>query len=447
MAASPFLQVNRFHFVVGALVVVALAVVGLWMIIGIFQPMPPSTVTMATGPEGGAYHKFAERYRAILAREGIELRLLHTQGAMENLELLNDPHSGVSISFIQGGTADEASSPDLESLGTVFYEPLWFFCRDAFQAKGLDGLNGRRISIGPEGSGTRFLTLGLLSRIGVEESFAQLLPYTFQASAEKLLTGEIDAAIILSSWDSPVVQRLLAADHIDLVSFPHADALVALDPFLSKLVVPAEVGDIVHSRPSRDTEVLATKASLVVRSDLHPAIQYLLLDAADQVHFEADIFQQAGHFPAAESIGLPLSDEARRYYRSGQPFLQRYLPFWLSVFIARLLFMLIPVLGLLYPLFRAAPVLFGWTMQRRILRLYNELRVIEQAIDSPGVGISADDLTDQLNQLEERADHLWVPVSVMGTLYLFKMHISFVRKQLAPLPKEAQAEMSAPEDV
>jgi TRAP transporter TAXI family solute receptor len=430
MAVSPFLRAHRVYFVIAVLIVVVLAVVGLWKILGIFQPLPPHTVTMATGPEGGAYRKYAERYRAILAREGINLRLLPTNGAMENLAMLNDPHSGVSIGILQGGTTNAESSPDLESLGTVFFEPLWFFCRDTCQATGLEGLRGRRISVGPEGSGTRFLTLELLSRIGVTENFAQLIPYTFQTSAEKLLSGDIDAAFILSSWDSPVVQRLLAAENIDLVSFPHAEALIALDPFLTKLVVPAGVGDIVHNRPPKDTEVLGTKASLVVRSDLHPAIQYLLLDAADQVHSGTSIFQKAGHFPGAESVGLPLSEEARRFYRSGQPFLQRYLPFWLGVFITRLVFMLIPVVGILYPLVRVAPVLFGWKMQRRVFKLYNELRAIEQAMESPNGESSTDDLVDRLNHLEEKADHLWVPVSAMGTLYLFKMHINFVRKRL-----------------
>jgi TRAP transporter TAXI family solute receptor len=436
MVPKDTFRAHLFYFAFAVLLAVVVSVVGLWMIIDLFQPMPPSSVAMATGPEGGAYQKYAERYRAILAHEGIELRLVRTNGAMENLDRLNDPHSGVSIGILQGGTTDETSSPDLESLGTVFYEPLWFFCRDSFQAKGLEGLRGRRISIGPEGSGTRFLLLNLLSRVGITEGFADLLPYTFQTSAEKLLRGEIDAAFFLTSWDSPVVRRLLAAEHIGLVSFPHAEALVALDPFLSKLVVPADVGDIVHNRPPRDTAVLATKASLVVRSDLHPAIQYLLLDAADQVHSGAGIFQEAGQFPEAESTGLPLSDEARRFYRSGQPFLQRYLPFWLAVFIARLLVVLIPVLGVLYPLVRVAPVLYGWKMQRRVYKLYNELRAIEHAMESPDVESSAKVLADQLNELEEKADHLWVPVSAMGTLYLFKDHINLVRKRLAVLPQE-----------
>jgi len=430
MMVKANLNSHRILFVVAGLVGAMLLVVGLWMFIGFYQPLLPRTVTMATGPAGGAYHAYGERYREIFARHGIELQLLPTEGAQENLSKLSDPHSGVSVGFLQGGIANEQSSSDLESLGTIFYEPLWFFGRDNLRIHEMEDLKGRRIAVGPEGSGTRSLVLELLARNGINEVTAELLPLSFQASSEKLLNGEIDVAFIMSSWTSPVVERLLAAEHIDLVSFPHADAHVAFFPFLSKMVVPAGVGDIVHNRPPTDTVVLAAKASLVVRSDLHPAIQYLLLDAAEQIHSGPGIFKKAGQFPAPESIDLPLSDEARRFYRSGQPFLQRFLPVWLAVLVGRLLFMLLPVLGLLYPLVRVMPALYGWKMNRRIYKLYHELRAIEQAWETRDVEGGAEDLAIRLDQLEEKADQLWVPVSAMGSLYLFKEHVTLVRKRL-----------------
>ena len=156
-------------------------------------------------------------------------------------------------------------------------------------------------------------------------------------AAEKLIAGDIDAAFIVTAWDSPVVQRLINAEGIELASFPRADAYVALYPFLNKLMLPAGVVDLVDSRPPADIVLLAPKASLAVRADLHPAIQYLLLDAAVQIHSQPGIFQKAGQFPAAESIDLPLSDEAQRFYKSGRPFLQHYLPFWIATFVERVL--------------------------------------------------------------------------------------------------------------
>jgi len=392
-----------------------LVVALLWAAVAVLHPMPPRTVTMATGPEGGAYYAFGKRYRSILAREGVDLRLKQTSGSIENLALLKDPRSRVSIAFLQGGTTSEEDSPDLESLGTVFYEPLWIFSRIVLPGKGLEELRGRRISIGPEGSGTRALSLELLKRSGIDQSFAELLGLSPQETGEKLLRGEIDAAFMITSWDAPMLRQLLAAKDIELANFPRADAYVALYPFLNEVVLPEGTGNLADNRPPEDVTLLAPKASLAVRSDLHPAIQYLLLDAAEEIHSGPGIFKKAEEFPAAESIDLPLSDVAHQYYKSGEPFLQRHLPIWLSVLIIRLFFLLIPVIGVLYPLFRFLPAIYGWKMRRRIYKLYVELRLIEQGLKSRGEGQDTRDLVEQLDRLEDKANNMFVTVSYVRT--------------------------------
>jgi len=437
MTIKDYYRAHRLHFMIEVLGVVLLIIAVLWAVIDALNLMPPSTVTMITGPEGGAYHAFGERYRKILARSGIDLRVLSSAGSLENLNKLNDPNSGVRIGFLQGGITNEKDSPNLVSLGTMFYEPLWFFYRSGLPDKGMENLRGRRISIGPEGSGMRLLSLELLARNGIDEHFAKLFPFTPLEASEKLLSGQLDAALMLTSWDSPVVQRLLASERVELASFPRADAYVALYPFLNKLVVPAGVGDMAKNRPPENAVLLAPKASLVVRRGLHPAIQYLLLNAAEEIHSGPGIFREAGQFPAAESIDLPLSEEAQRFYRSGQPFLQRYLPVWLAVFVGRLFVLLIPVFGILYPLVRLVPVLYSWQMRRRIYKLYDELRFIEHTSENQQIGGGKANLVTQLDKLEDKADHLWVPVSSMESLYLFKEHVSLVRQRLAGRQEKA----------
>jgi hypothetical protein len=125
-----------------------------------------------------------------------------------------------------------------------------------------------------------------------------------------------------------------------------------------------------------------------------------------------------------------LSEQARQFYRSGQPFLQRHLPVWLAVFVGRLLLLLIPVLGIMYPLFRFLPAWYGWQMRRRVYKLYRQLRSIEHVSETQGDDGPRRELVAQLNQLKEKADQLWVPVSSMWILYLFKEHIAQVRQQL-----------------
>jgi hypothetical protein len=176
--------------------------------------------------------------------------------------------------------------------------------------------------------------------------------------------------------------------------------------------------------------LLAPKASLVARKDLHPAIQYLLLQAATEIHSGPGIFRKAGQFPAPESIDLPLSSDAQQFYKSGRPFLQRHLPFWLAVLAQQLLVVLIPVLGVLYPLLRFAPAAYGWAMRRRVFRLYGELKVLEDELVSRGAQEDVADLVTRLEQLEDRTSRFRLPVSFRPLLYALRLHMNLVRQRL-----------------
>src|SRR6516165_7408241 len=222
MSAREFLR-HYWHAITIAVTAVAIACAAIIML----STLPPRLIVMATGPEGDAYHEIGERYRAELARANVEVRLVPTAGSVENLARLLNPHSGVSVALVEGGVVPPQDASALESLGVVFYEPLWWFHKREIEGVGVDGLRGRKISIGPEGSGTRALALELLKRAGIEQQVGELLALEPRAAAEKLSTGEIDVAFMMASSDSPVVQQLLADDRIQLSGYPRADALIA----------------------------------------------------------------------------------------------------------------------------------------------------------------------------------------------------------------------------
>jgi TRAP-type uncharacterized transport system substrate-binding protein len=407
--------------------------------------MPPHRIVMATGPEGDAYYEVGKRYRAALARENVEVQLLATAGSVDNLALLRDPHSGVSVALIEGGIPGAGGSSGIESLGTVFYEPLWWFHKPDVRAEGIEGLRGQRISIGPQGSGTRALSLQLIKRTGMEGKFGEVLALAPHVAGDKLLAGEIDAAFIMTSWESPVVQQLLADERIAFAGFPHADAFVALFPFLNKVVLPKGVIDIANERPPANVVLVATRASLVVRKNLHPAIQYLLLNAAAKVHSGPNIFHHANAFPAAEAIDIPLSDEALRFYKSGLPFLHDNFPFWMAALIGKLIILLIPILGVLYPMTRFLPRLYDWVMRSKVLRMYGELRFLEDEMTRVGnAGGDTREMIAQLDRLEEQANHLRVPVAYASMLYMLRHHIDLVRQGLRK-PAEKVAEVTPAE--
>jgi TRAP-type uncharacterized transport system substrate-binding protein len=421
--------INRRLVVILAIIVVTLTVLGIWLTFSVLRPSPPRSVAMAVDPQGSFDAEVGKRYRELFARDGIDLRLVPTAGAVESIARLRDAKSGISVAIIPGGITDREESPRLVSLGTLFYEPLWLFSHNQ-HLETHEQLRNLRISIGPEGSASHKLALEFLARVGVfDQKSATLLSLTPQESSAKLMNGGIDAAVLMGAWETPAIHQLLVAKDIDLVPIRRADAFVDLYPFLNKLVLRAGVADLAENRPPTDVLLIAPKASLVVRDDLHPAIQYLLLDAASQIHSGPGVFHKEGQFPAPESIDLPLSTHARQFYKTGSPFLQRNLPFWLAVLAQQILVLLVPVVGMVYPLLRFSPQILLSIQSRRVYKLYSELRLLERELASLGSTKDDKDLTERLDQLHDRASRLWVPTSLTPQLYNLRLHIRLVREE------------------
>jgi TRAP transporter TAXI family solute receptor len=390
----------------------------------------PREIVMATGSEGGGYSKLGERYRQIFARQGVKLTVLHTGGSVENLSLLRDRASGASAAFVQGHLARPQQFPNLVSLGTISVEPLWIFYRPAHgRLDRLNQLRGMRVSIGPQGSGMHAHALAVLAQNGIDEHNATLLSLTPAEAAKQLVSGEIQVVMLVDTLDAPAVQQLLASPGIQLLSLRRAEAYRARLPYLSRVVLPAGFADLARRRPAADVEMVAVKTNLVVRRDLPSPIQYLLLEAATQINSHPGVFQNAGEFPAAEETDLPLSDDARQFYRSGPPLLQSNLPLWLAVLIKQLAIVLVPIAAVAYPLLRMLPAANDWRMRRRIHMLYGELKLLELELEEHGREQCAAELAD-LSRLEHRAAHLRMPSSYAHLLYTLRQDINLVRARL-----------------
>jgi hypothetical protein len=241
-----------------------------------------------------------------------------------------------------------------------------------------------------------------------------------------LLERRIDAAMILTGWEAPVIQQLARSPDIMLLSFKRADAYVAIEPTWSKLVLPRGVADLAGDRPPQDTNLIASKASLAVRNDLHPALQYLLLQAAIQVHSRPGVFNRAGEFPAAEEIDLPISDEARQTYRTGPSFLHRSLPFWLAELVRRLLILILPIAGIIYPLWSLVPRIYAWQMKRRVNRMYGELKIVERQLRFAEPEARSG-IISRLDELETRARDLKMPMAFTENTFNLRVHIRALR--------------------
>jgi TRAP-type uncharacterized transport system substrate-binding protein len=412
--------------IVPVVFLIAVAVIALHFV----EPAPPNRIVISTGLEQGAYHGFAERYRAILARDGVTLELRPSEGAVENLKRLNDAKSGVDLGFVQGGLTTPAESPGLDSLGSLYYEPLWLFYRHGRTLTRLGELKGLRIAAGREGGGTRSLALRLLSSSGISDQSAELLALGGDEAAEALAQGRVDAAFFIATPEEALIQKLLRLPRIRLMSLDQAEAYVRQFHFLHHLVLPHGAIDIAANIPGRDTDLVAPTATLVARDSLHPALVYLLLQAATDVHSGPGIFRKEHEFPADRDTDLALDDQAEHFYKSGPPFLRRVLPFWLATLLDRMLVLIIPLIAVLIPLTRIVPALYGWRVKRRVYRWYGELSFLEaQAGKSAGPKERARCL-EKLDSIEERVNSIRLPLAFAEHLYVLREHIDLVRRRL-----------------
>lgn len=405
------------------------------------EPAPPKRIVITTGSDSGAYYHFAQRYATILARDGVTLEVRSSAGSLQNLERLKADEA--QVGFVQGGVIEPKSDPDeaddsgLLSLGSLFYEPVWVFYRGEQTLTRLTELRGKRIAIGAEGSGVRQLARQLLEANEVPVS-ERLLPLSGLVAAEELQQGRIDAAFVIASEKAPVVQVLLRSPGVKVMSFAQAGAYQRRFPFLTRLTFPHGVADLVRDFPPEDIRLLAPTANLIIRDDLHPALQTLLLQAASEVHGKSGFFQDVGEFPSYKDQMLPLSPDADRYFKSGAPFLQRYLPFWLAVLIDRLIVLLVPVFALLIPLLKVAPAIYTWRVRSKVFRCYGELRFLEDDLKNHFDPARLGDYQQRLDALDEEASQLHVPLGFTDLVYTLREHVNLVRHMLdkhqKPLP-------------
>ena len=422
---------------VPAILVVAATLLFFYFLV---RPGPPRTIVITAGSEGGAYLAYAERYRELLARQGITLEVLPSEGSLENLERLADPAFRVDIGFVQGGAAKGADLSGLVSLGALYYEPLWVFSRAADPGDRGKTLRGKRIAVGAPGSGTRKVVLELLAANGVDASNAKLIDLGGMAASGAIKQGEADVALFFASPNAPVIQDLLRTKGIDLIAMVRAEAYPIHFPLLSVVRLPAGGIDLGGDIPPRDVNLVADVAQLVARESLHPALIGPLLEIARKVHGGHGVFERAGEFPAPREGDIPMSEDAVRYYKSGLPFLYRHLPFRAASFATRAALLLIPIIGMLFPLTKIVPPVYRWRMRSRIYRWYGDLMALEADLrNDPDPGRRSEYL-DRLSWIDGQIDDTRPPLPFAQERYDLRMHIGIVRGRILEIPEKESGE-------
>jgi TRAP transporter TAXI family solute receptor len=401
-----------------------------WFASRYVEPAPPRKIWITTGGPSGGYFATGKRYADILKRSGITLEVLPSAGSVENLQRLKDPKLNVDVALLQGGTSNAKESPGIISLGRIYLEPMWVFYRGDATIDRLAGLRGKRIVVGPEGSGTRPLALSLLKRNEIDETNAEFLPLLGIELIAALTEGRADAAFMTSSVESAQVQTLLRTPGVRAMSFAQAEAYTRIFPYLTRIVLPKGAVDLANNLPSNDIEMVAPVAALVAREDLHPALVGLLVEAAKEVHNSGGMFNKIGEFPKAQDPEFDMSDDAERVYKSGPPALQKYLPFWLATFLERIKVMIVPLATVVLPLFKIVPAIYKWRIRRRLLYWYGELKALEYNLIRDTAHERIEAHLTEMRRIELAVAGITVPLAFSEQYFALRAAVDIVRAKL-----------------
>ncbi len=402
-------------------------------------PACPDQIIIAAGQPGGSYYACAQQYQQLLKAHGIDVKIKSTNGSVENLQRLSADQPQIDLAFIQGGMCGKERHPQLRSLASLYYEPVWIFFRtnsqDADTAEAppqdLGDLAGKRIAIGRKGSGTRQLALSLLSLNNIEPGgVTELAELGVNQAADAVRNGEVDAAFFVMSPEAGLIKELLQNDQVKPLSLRRVKTYAAHHQYLSTVALPEGYVDLETNVPDTEINLLAPTANLVATDNLHPALVPLLLEVASRIHEPSGCFNQFGQFPNLRSVDFAANEDARRFFRSGPNPLFRWLPFHWAAWLDRVKLLLLPMCTLLLPLAKIAPPVYRRQIRCKIYRWYKVLRQIDLELDTVGDSVTCKDNLQHLDQLEKELADISVPLSYMEEFYNLRLHVEHVRKRL-----------------
>jgi TRAP-type uncharacterized transport system substrate-binding protein len=411
----------------------AIVLAALYVTYRLVDPLPPRHLAIAAGMTGSGYDSFARQYARILARDGVGLEVRNAAGAVEDLNLLRDGASGVQAALTALGFTRTGDADTLYSLGGVFDAPIFIFYRNTEPITQFAQFRAKRLSIGTPGTALRALIFQVLTATDAVDASTQLLDLDSAEAIDALIAGKIDVAIFASQLKSSFLQRALDAPRLRLMNVAQAEAIAKTVPGLKHLVLPRGIISLSRDIPNSNVDLLASRNSLLVRKDLHPALQYLLLEAMREVHWAPGPFSRLGEFPAEQPNDLPLSPTAEAFYRSGPSFWQRYTSFWLTSLLNRIIFFVIPVVAALVPVIGFAPRFYKWLYVHRIDRLHRALGNLERELAHSAEKSQLGKYQARLAEIESDVRTFKVARPFEIDLHRLKIHLRMVQEDVSRL--------------
>jgi TRAP-type uncharacterized transport system substrate-binding protein len=410
-----------------------MAIAALYVAYRWVDPLPPRHFVIAAGPTGSGYDNAARRYARILARHRVRLEVRNSAGAVEDLELLREPASGVQAAVTTFGVTQPDDGDALYSLGGIFDAPVFIFYRSTEPITRFAQLRGKRVAIGMPETALRALLLKVLTATDALDVSTHFLDLDRAEALDALMAGKIDVAAFPTELDGVLLQRALGDPELRLMNVAQAEAIAKTVPGLKHVVLWRGLISLSRDIPDSDIDLIASQNRLLVRKELHPALQYLLLEAMREVHSAPGPFNRLGEFPSEQPNDLPLSPTAEAFYRSGPTFWQRYTSFWLTSLLNRIVFFVIPVVVVLFPVLGFAYRLYRWLYVRRLNRLHRALGNLERELAHGADGSRSIEYQARITAIESSVRSLRLPRRFEVDLQRLRVHLRMVQEDVARL--------------
>ena len=412
-----------------------LALLAAVLVIGFAKPDIPDTITLLAGPRDSSFYQDGLRYREIIARYGVTVDVVATEGSLANLQRLA-AGCGACAGFAEAVDYPQqlrgTKGNELLTLGGLYLEPLWVFARrglsiaDAAEIRDLKGL---AVAPGNQGSGVRLFAETLLKWNGLSDSVRLVDADETDVGDLRaaIAAGGIDVVFAAGKTDAPLIDGLLRAPGLTPVSLRRIDAITFRFPGVLALRLPAGSVDMALNIPASDVDLLGVSVQMIVPASLPAALSDLLLEAAGEIHGGRGPFAKHGEFPSPNMVSLPLSRAAERYFERGPSLLWRVLPFRLATLVDRFLWVAASVASAAFALFGLLPKLLGFRYQRASLALYRRLESVEKAL---GANTDRTAMLAELDEIDHASKALGVPKAQRAEYFGLRQNIHDLHARL-----------------
>lgn len=397
-----------------------------------WKPLPPTRVLIAAGSPQGSYAQLARRYAEHLEQLGLGVEIVYSDTQKGSLERLLKTGDHADIGFAHGIYAGNGNA--VHALAVIGREPVWIFTH-------LPGLNtlaqarGLKVAAGAANTSSSTAARALLAHAGLRDGEVQFVNLSGLDAANAMLDGKVDLLFEAAGEDDQAVRLLNQSNLVHLLGTDRAGALAAQEPRLQPVLLPQGAIELRGDIPPRDLILMGLQTHLLVRPDMHPALQRALMDAALEIHQFPSFLQRQGQFPGFRGSDFPLSPHARAYSLGSRPWLESLLPYRLAQWAELILYAALPVLLLSGFLLAWIPRLFDWRINAALQNFYGELKFLEADIDRTATDdpMALRGMLAQLDQIEKQVAQLDLPAEFSERWYTLREHLAAARERLLTL--------------